>query len=89
MQSQRQRPLTQEEWDEWKESPVTSELFNYFGREAAGNRDIAALGGCKIIDDKIVDFQRTGVSYIYRMILAEIFEGLHELRLEDILTDEN
>lgn len=89
MISQGQRPITQEEWAEWKEHPITRKFFDFLQREAAGQRDLVALGGCKIMDSQIIDFNKTGIAYTYRILLAEVYENMSDIALEDIIDEDN
>lgn len=79
--------LTPEGWAEWKENPFTRELFSFLEREAEAQRVMAAAGSCKVIDNQIVDFQKTGIAYTYRMLLAEVYENLINIELEDIIDE--
>lgn len=82
--------VKQEAMDEWLEHPVTKVFREFLHRESEAYRGIAAIGGCRIHekDSGIIDYERTGRQYSNRILVAEIYEALYNVSLEDMLPEE-
>lgn len=75
--------FTEEEFNEWRGSPITEEFFKFLERESIANRKAAGLGACKSND-----IQDIALAYLNLMNKAEIYEALTEIDYETLSVED-
>lgn len=81
--TERQNPISNEEFEDWINSPVTKQYFSKLLDEANIRRAIAAQGGFR----KQTSYE-TGEAYEKAIIQAEVYEACTRVQFEDLTEDD-
>ena len=81
--TERQRPLSNEDFTEWFNSDVTKQYFSKLLKEASIRRAIAAQGGYR----KPTSYE-TGEAYERAITQAEVYEACTRVEFEDLIEDD-
>lgn len=73
-----------EDFEEWKNNPVTIEFFKTLKREASVRRELIASGACKK-----TTFQESAEEYYKLITSAEIFDNIINIEFEEMLEEED
>lgn len=68
-----------EDFQEWKNSPITIQFFKWLAFEAHLQRSMVAMGGC-MLDS----MEKSGEEYVKAITKAMLLEDLQNVELEDL-----
>ena len=78
-----ERPITRDEYEEWRSSAVTTALFEFFKREAYAYRAILASADLMGTDAEV------GQKYKMVQVAINCYDALDNLEFEDLSNEAN